>query len=75
MLGARIVVDQSSLVNETHLLTPKYLVYSNRLVKKIFRLGDDNIMVLPTVPFSECNIMGLAAACPNTLCFSLFNAF
>ena len=35
MLGARIVVEQNSLVNETHLLTPKSLVYSSRLVKKI----------------------------------------
>ena len=34
MLGARNVVEQGSLVNETHLLTPKYLVYSSRLVKK-----------------------------------------
>ena len=34
MLGARIVLEQSSLVNETHWLTPKYLVYSCRLVKK-----------------------------------------
>ena len=35
MLGARIVVEQRSLVNETHLLTPKsLLVYSSRLVKK-----------------------------------------
>ena len=36
MLGGRIVVEQSSLVNETHLLTPKSLVHNNsRLVKKI----------------------------------------
>ena len=34
MLGARIVVEQSSLVNETHLLTPKCLVYSSRPDKK-----------------------------------------
>ena len=31
MLGARIVVEQSSLVNETHLLTPKFVVCSSRL--------------------------------------------
>ena len=34
MLAARVVVEQSSLLNETHLLTPKSLVYSSRLVKK-----------------------------------------
>ena len=34
MLGARTVMEQSSLVNETHLLTPKSLMYSSRLVKK-----------------------------------------
>ena len=34
LLGARIVVEQSSLVYETHLLTPKSLVCSGRLVKK-----------------------------------------
>ena len=28
MLGARIVVEQSSVVNETHLLTPKSLTCS-----------------------------------------------
>ena len=33
-LGARIVVEQSSLVNQTHLLKPKSLVYSSSLVKK-----------------------------------------
>ena len=36
MLGARIVVEQSSLVNETHVLTPQSsFVCSSRLVKKI----------------------------------------
>ena len=35
MLGARSVVAQSSLVNETHLLAPKSLVYNSRLVKKV----------------------------------------
>ena len=34
MVGARIVVEQSSLANETHLLTTKSLVCSSRLVKK-----------------------------------------
>ena len=33
MLGARIVVDRSSLLNETHLLTRTSPVYSSRLVK------------------------------------------
>ena len=36
LLGARIVVELSSIVNEAHLLTPKSLAYiSSRLVKKI----------------------------------------
>ena len=37
MLGVRIVVEQSSLVNETHLLTPKSWVCSKLVVllKKI----------------------------------------
>ena len=34
MRGAHVVVEQSSLVNETNLLTPKSMVYSTRLVKK-----------------------------------------
>ena len=40
MLAACIVVDQSSLANETYLLTPKSLAYSSRLVKQIWgRVG------------------------------------
>ena len=34
-MRARFAVEQSSLVNKTHLLTPKSLVYSSRLVIKI----------------------------------------
>ena len=38
-LDARVVVEQSSVVNGTHLLTPKSLVYSIHLVKKILGSG------------------------------------
>ena len=41
MLGARIVVQQSSLVNETHLVKPKSLVCNSRFIffKSWVRVG------------------------------------